>query len=270
MKEFFKKYSVYIILLGIIIVLSIYSINLRNNLSKSEIQSTIDKQNYTASIDSITKTYNKKIEEYQFTTNSFIGKLSDLEKYDKELSDKLSKMKGDVLAAVDASIDIVVGEVKNTKTTISQTNDSTFISKGVYSIIDSGFSQKLEFRDSLRVSPIVIKTKVNDKDTIIVKNNVKSLGMNFGENKMKLDLTFGFTEEKKQYKVWATSPSKYVNISEMTGYYKYFPKIYHPWVVSAGIGYGLNYHTGNIFTFGPTLNVSVGYKVFEFGKKFKK
>lgn len=271
MKDFFKKYAGYIVLIVVLILMFFYALSLRNRLSKTEIQSTIDKQNYTASVDSITKTFNKKTQEFEFKTTSYIGSLEELGKYNKELADKLGKMKGDILAAVDSKIDIVVGEIKNVNTNISQKDDSTFVSKATYAVTDSGFSQIMDVTDKLRVSPYVIRTKVNGKDTVIVKNNLKSLGMDFGKSVIKLDLTFGFTEEKKQYKVWASSPSKYVSIGEMSGYYKYFPKVYHPWVVSAGFGYGINYSSKDgTFTPGPTFNVSVGYKIFEFGKKFKK
>lgn len=78
-KEFFNKYKFQLLFIGIIIALFFYILHLNNKLTRAEVQSIVDNNNYSAFNDSVTTSYNKKTKEYEFTTRSFIGKLEDLE-----------------------------------------------------------------------------------------------------------------------------------------------------------------------------------------------
>lgn len=256
----------YIIILILVILSSVgYIYYLTKSIRNDIIQNNIDEQNYEASIDSLHRHYNKKIEEYQTTTNSFIGQLSDLKKYNEELYKKLNKIDGNVLAAIQTSIGIIVDEVKNNKTIINQVDDSIYISNMLYTVSDEGFTQSLTIRDSLKVIPYYMKTRLNDTDTLIIKNRINSLGTTFGPNLINLDLTLGFSEEKNRYKVWVTSPSPYINVNELTGFYKYYPKTKSPWIIGPNVGVGLLYnHKDGVIKPGFYMGIGVTYRLSDF------
>lgn len=267
MKEFFKRNALYIILIFIIGILTFYIIQLNNKLDTIQAQQTVDQQNYIAHTDSIYRMFNIKLQEWEFSQSSMIGRLEDIKEYDIELYNKLIKMNGNILAAVNSSVNIIVDEIQKKNTIISQTDDSTFVSEGLYEIEDEGFKQSLLVRDNLRINYDYVKTNINGKDTTIFRPKVSSLGMEFGPNNLSLDLTFGFTEEKNRYKVWATSPSKYVDISELSGYYQYFPKDVRHWVVGPSIGYGIIYDSkNNVMRPGWYAGFSATYKLWDLPK----
>jgi hypothetical protein len=261
-----KKDNIFKISLILLLLFSFgYIYYLTRTLRNDIVQNRIDEQNYQASIDSLHKHYNKKISEYQTTTSSFIGQLSDLKTYNENLFNKLNKIDGNILAAIQTSIGVIVGEVKNNQTIVNQVNDSIYISNMIYSVSDEGFSQTLHIKDSLKVLPYYIKTRINDIDTILVRNNISSLGTLYGPNSINLDLTLGFSEEKNRYKVWITSPSSYINVNDLVGYYKYYPKKSNPWVFGPTLGYGLLYNTRDgVMKPGFYIGLGVTYKFTDF------
>jgi hypothetical protein len=215
-------------------------------------------------MDTITKSFNKKIGEFQFEKKTFAGNLEDLKQYDIDFYNKLNKMDGDVKAAINSSIRILIDSLKY-KGGATSINDSTFGATWVYNYADSGFSQKLSGESRLIIIPTLIRTKIGDKDTFIVRNKAYPNITLFGQNELKLKLTYGFSEEKNRYKVWATCPSDKVNVTNLTGFY-YIPKeSSKKWVIGIYGGYGINYdNRAGVLKPGFSIGGGIMRKLWEF------
>ena len=97
---FIKKYYVFLLFI-LVIALSVFLFRTLSTLKQEradrKFEQKIEAQNLSALKDSITTEYDKKLKAYVSTSDNFVvNKLSDLEKYNKSLTDELKKMKGDM------------------------------------------------------------------------------------------------------------------------------------------------------------------------------
>ena len=90
---FIKKYYVFLLFI-LVIALSVFLFRTLSALNQEradrKFEQKIEAQNLSALKDSITTEYDKKLKAYVSTSDNFVvNKLSDLEKYNKSLTDEL-------------------------------------------------------------------------------------------------------------------------------------------------------------------------------------
>lgn len=269
--DFIKKYYVFGLFL-IILVLSIFLFQTCSTLKREradrEYQEKQDEQNRSAMIDSITKVFNRKLQAWEYSKDNYIvQRLEDLEKYNKDLYNELKKVKGDVIAAIKTEVQGNLGGISTTNDLI-KFNDKPnhyglkFSSK----YKDSGFEQQLAGTSKFFAIP-----DENSKKWIITPDVTI-----FDTNLTKINITYGFKEEKDKYRVFAISSSPKIEITDLTG--GYFidkqpsppPVIPKKWAIGPYIGFGLNTDP-NLSNprFGWSAGFSIHYDILQwrFGKK---
>ena len=248
------------------IVLSVFLFQTCSTLKKekttNEYQQKQNAQNVSAMTDSITKVFNKKLQAYEFTKDNFVvQKLSDLEKYNKNLADELSKIKGDVIAAINSNATIDLGKIStsnNLAVLDSKTNYYGLNFKNHY--IDAGVEQNLVGTSKFYVIPNIDTKTWNIKPDVTVIDT----------NTMNLKITYGFKELDKKYQVFAISTSKKVQFTDLTGGY-FIDKQPSPppvkpkkWGVGPSLGYGLfTTSTLSQTAFGWNIGVSLHYNLIQ-------
>lgn len=253
--DFIKKYYQFI-LAGALIILAVLLFQSYSTLNRERADRTykekLDKQNLNALKDSITVTFNKKLQAYEYSKDNYVvQKLSDLEQYNKTLSDELKKVKGDVIAAISTTAKIDLGKITTSndlKVIDQKTNYYGLSFNSNY--VDSGFVQKISGTSKFYVIPNSITKEWNIKpDVTVLDTNLTSL-----------NITYGFKELDKQYKVFAITKSDKVKLTDLTGGYFIDKQPTSPpakpkkWGIGPYVGAGLNSDT----KFNPTLGYSIG------------
>lgn len=261
--QIFNKKNLPFILSLLFFILIFLNLNTCNRLKKEKESRMIEKkiynQNFEAFLDSITVTYNKKLDAFQYDKNSFlIRSLDELEKYNKTLADKLSKLEKGIISAIDSKVVVDVGKVE-IDNELETFDDENYGLKWKYDYNDDGFSQYLSGVSKFKL----INNKIYPNITVI------------DTNYLTLNVTYGFTEVDDKYKVWAVSMSPKVKINELNGAYfidkhnivnNNFKK--DKWVIGPNIGYGVNFN--NSFQdsrLGWHFGLSLQYNIYGFGKK---
>ena len=233
----------------------------------SEYQKKQNAQNVRAMTDSITKVFNKKLQEYEFSKDNFVvQKLSDLEKYNKTLSDELSKVKGDVIAAIKSSATIDIGKISTSNNLLvldPKTNYYGLNFKSHYPQLpekDAGLEQTLVGTSKFYVIPN------NETKTWTIKPDVTTIDTNI----MNLKITYGFKELDKKYQVFALSASPKVNLTDLTGGYFIDKQPSLPpvkpkkWGIGPSLGFGL-FTTSKLSqtAFGFNIGASLHYNIIQ-------
>lgn len=266
--DIIKKYYS-LILLVVVIVLSVVLFQtwttLRYVKKEAKYQQEQNAKNLAALGDSITVEFNKKLKAYEYTKDNFVvQKLSDLEKYNKELASELKKVKGDVIAAVktEAQVDLGTLTTSNDVEVIDKTSNY-FGLKFSTGYEDQGYTQKIAGISKFYVMPNEIDKSWYIKPDMTVLDTLQST----------LKITYGFKEFKDKYEVFAISQSNKVKLTELNGAYFISKQPTPPPVknkkfgIGPYMGYGINTYKNDGNTnvgFGWSIGVSVHYDIFKF------
>jgi hypothetical protein len=209
---YYKTSYLPFILFAIIVGLSVFLFTSQSNLKREREEREYEKkqeiQNDQAMIDSIRVVFNKKLDAWEYSKDNYLlTKIEDLEKYNKQLSKELEKVKGDVISVINSKVQGNLGG-------ISTSNDGLVILDAKnkhYGLIfknhykDSTFEQNLEGMSKFYLIP-------NEKDKTW---NVKPDATIFDVNNMTLDITYGFRENNDKYEVFAISKSDKIKINDL-------------------------------------------------------
>ena len=219
-------------------------------------------QNIRALKDSISVEFNKKLEAFEFSKNNLLlDKLSDLEKYNKELYNELENVKGEVIGAIKAEVEVDLGGITTSNELEIINSDLNFYGlKFSNNYKDQGFEQKLSGISKFYITPDF------DTKTWNIKPDITAIDTNL----MRLNITYGFRELDDQYQVFAISPSPKVQLNDLTGGYfidkqptlPYIPK---KWGIGPYVGFGIN--TGlnsKSVSLGWSVGMSVHYDFIQF------
>jgi hypothetical protein len=233
----------------------------------AEYQQKLDDQNRRAMVDSIKVEFNKKLNAYDFSKQSFVvNKLADLEKYNKQLYDELSKVKGDIMSAIDTKLKIDMPKLTlGNKLEILNKDSGYYGLRFSNTYADLGLKQKLSGSSRFIVNMDQKKKEwvISPKNTIIDTNQIE------------LSVTYGTRAKDKGYEVFAESKSPLVKFTELNGAYFVENQVLKPvspkkWGIGPYIGFGLNtdYNLANP-RFGWSIGFSLHYDLLQwrFGKK---
>lgn len=266
--DFIKKYYPFILLV-LVIVLGVFLFQtlstLRQERKEREYREEQAQKNFNALGDSIKADFNKKLKAYEYTKDNFVvQKLSDLEKYNKELASELKKVKGYVIAAVktEAQVDLGTLITSNDVEVIDKTSNY-FGLKFSTGYEDIGYTQKISGISKFYVMPNEIDKSWYIKPDMTVLDTLQS----------NLKITYGFKEFKDKYEVFAISQSNKVKLTELNGAYFIDKQPTPPPVknkkfgIGPYVGYGINTYKNDGNTnvgFGWSVGVSVHYDLFKF------
>ena len=256
---FIKKYYGFILFV-LVVLLSVFLFQSLSTLKKeradNKFQQTINDQNTRAIIDTVTTVYDKKLKAYISTKDNYVvDKLSDLEKYNKDLTEELKKVKGDVLSAIQSKVQADLGGITTKNDSIILLDEKTnhYGLKFNSSYKDSGFEQQLIGLNKFYVIP----NNETKKWTITPDATV------FSTNLTTIGITYGFKELKDKWQVFAISKSEKIKLLDLTGGYFIDKQIVKPvnkkkWGIGPQAGFGLNTYTnlGN-----PSFGWSVGFGI---------
>lgn len=266
--NFIKKYYSFILLI-LVIALSVFSFQTCSTLKQEredrEYMENQNAKNLKTLSDSITSEFNRRLKAYEFTKDNFVvQKLSELEKYNKELTEELKKVKGDVISAIksEANIDLGGISVSNDLTVIDSTTNKYGLNfETKYE--DAGLKQEIAGVSKFFVTPdnLTKNWKITPDETVLNKNLTD------------IRITYGFKETKDQYQVFAIPKSEKIKITELDGAYIINKQPPPPLTrtkrfgVGPYIGYGLNtYNVDDVMgiDFGWSVGVSLHYDLFKF------
>jgi hypothetical protein len=235
--------------------------SLKQERANNEYIQKMNAQNNRAMLDSITTVFDKKLGAYESSKNNYVvNELSELKKLNKQLYDQISKVKGDVIAYIDAK---VVGDLGG----ISAGNKLVIIDKPTnkYGLdfdfyhADSSFTQKIEGQSRFYAYPDEATKKwIIKPDTTLFKTNLTTIS-----------LQYGFKEDDKEYKVFIINKSPILKVSGLEGAYIIKkqptapPKPRPNFGFGPYIGFGLNtdYNLANP-RFGWSAGVSLHYSIW--------
>ena len=261
---FIKKYYPFIFFV-IIILLSIFLFQTCSNLKKekadSAFQSKLYIQNVKAITDSITKSFNTKLNAYEFTKDNLVlNKISDLEQYNKSLSDQLKGIKGDVLSAIQTNVEGNLGGIQGTNNLeVLDSTSNHYGLKFATNYVDSGFKQQITGVSKFYAIPNNDTKKWTiTPDATILDTDLTSISV-----------TYGFKDLKDKYEVFAISKSPKVKITDLSGGYFINKQIQAPvkqkkWGIGPYGGFGLNTlpNLGNP-QFGWSIGFGVHYSILQ-------
>lgn len=267
--DFIKKYYPFILLILVIIlgvVLFQTLSTLKQERKDREYREEQAQKNFEALGDSIKADFNRKLDAYEFTKDNYVvDKLKDLEKYNKNLTRELEKVKGDVIAAIQTDAESNLGGISTSndvEVLDNKTNHYGLNFKTEYA--DAGFSQKLVGTSKFYVIPDETTKKWTiQPDVTVLDTNITNI-----------QITYGFKDYKDKYQVFAISPSDKVKLNDLNGGYFIDKQPLPPpektkrFGVGPYVGYGLNtYNTETGSTgvdFGWSVGVSLHYDIFKF------
>jgi len=261
---FIKKYYP-LLFFVVIILLSIFLFktcsNLKNEKANAEFQQKLYTQNVKAMTDSITKVFNTKLNAYEFTKDNLVlNKLSDLEQYNKSLSNELKNVKGDVLSAIQTNVEGNLGGIQGSNNlAVLDSTTNHYGLKFSTNYVDSGFQQKIVGMSKFYAIPNEDTKKWTLKpDVTVLDTNLTSISV-----------TYGFKDLKNKYQVFAISKSPNIKITDLTGGYFIDKQIQAPikakkWGFGPYVGFGLNTlpNLGNP-QFGWSIGFGIQYSIFQ-------
>ncbi len=258
---FIKKYYGFILFI-LVVVLSVFLFQTLSTLKKeradNKFQQKINEQNISAMTDSITVIFNKKLKAWEYSKDNFVvNKLSDLEKYNKNLADELKKVKGDIISVIDANVQAKLDNLSVDSKLIVLDEKSNHYGLGFDSPYkDEGFEQHIAGMSKFFVFP----------NALTGKWTIKPDSTKFTTNLTNIHITYGFKELDKKYQVWAYTKSDKIEITDITGGYFIDKQIVAPvkkkkWGIGPYVGYGLNLNSTP--SFGGSVGFGIHYDILQ-------
>lgn len=254
--EFIKKYY-QLILFALVLVLSVSLFQtcstLQTERDQREFIEKQNAQNLNALKDSLTVTFDKKLKAFVYEKDNYmVDELKDLKKYNKELYDKLNKVKGEIIAAIEASVVAdLSGVVAGNELITVDAEKNIYGLKFTSRYKDAGFEQDLEGMSKFKATHINNDWMLEPDSTLFTKNITQ------------MNITYGFREDDKKYEVFAITSSSKVKINNINGVFvldKVPVKPVKPkrWGFGPYIGAGLN---TDINLSNPRIGWSAGISV---------
>jgi len=223
----------------------------RNAVDLAKREKAIADQNIRALTDSIRyeKTRSGDIEAVK---SSFVSKLEDLEKLNKDLYAEVKNEVGKVKSLIKANAEIGRDSVKLSNTLKKYPDGKTF---------------GLTFNDNYEDTALTWKLKGESKFQL--ENNTIIPGLTIiEENKIRVKLVMGFKENKDNFEVFARSASPLVKFNDLDGtiIIPKKPDITMPPVKKKNFGIGPNISVGVGANLKPSIFLGVGiqYNIFKF------
>lgn len=234
---------------------------LRNERKTWEYQQKQDAQNLRAMKDSITIEFNKKLQAYEISKDNYVvNELNELKKYNKQLYDQISKVKGDVIAYIDAKVTGDLGGISagNKLVVVDKPTNKYGLDFG-FNYADSSFSQKIEGQSRFYAYPDETTKKwILKPDTTLFTTNLTTL-----------HLQYGMRDLKDRYEVFIINKSPVLKVGGLEGAYIIKkqpsppPKPRPNFGFGPYVGFGLNtdYNLANP-RFGWSMGVSIHYDIW--------
>jgi hypothetical protein len=248
------------------VILSFFLFSTCNRLNIEKKSHTLDNklnsQNRLAMLDSVTKSYNSKIDMWEFEKSAYVLKQKDLEIYNKGLSDTIKKLKGKIaiLISTQGTIDLGKITIGNKLVKLEEPNHYGLNFKSQYE--DPGLKQIITGQSRFFATP--------DKNTITW--NIQADSTLIDTNIINIKVIYGFKELDKQFNVFAISSSPKITFTDLTGGYfidkqpAYTKEIIKPkkWGFGPYIGFGINtdFNLRNP-RFGWSGGFSFNYNIFQ-------
>lgn len=259
MKTFLSIIVIFIIV-GLSIALYVTNVNLNKERAARQTQQDKGIDNYNALKDSISVEFSRRLKAWEFSKeNLLLEKISDLEKYNKDLYDQIKKVKGDVIAAIKTDAQANLGGISTTNglTVIDPlTNHYGLNFKTEYK--DIGFEQKLVGTSRFYVNQDFLNKKwIISPDITVIDTNLTSI-----------KITYGFKELDDKYHIFAISQSPKVQLNELNGSFflnkqpTVLPQKPKKWGIGPYFGVGMNTGTKNVI--GASVGISVHYDFYQF------
>lgn len=262
---FVGKYYPFIFFI-IIIVLSYFlyqehDIRMQEKAEAEYIQQ-LKEQNFRAFKDSLNIEYVKKLDAWEITKDNFVvGKLKELEIYNKNLYEELNKLKGEVIAAIRTNVQGDLGGISTTgdKLEILDQKSNFYGIKFNEEYIDNGFEQKIVGTSKFHAIPDEVSKKW------LITPDVTT----FDTLRTKLKITYGFKQVDNKYKVFAISGSDKVKFNDLTGGYV-VDNTLNPtepakrWGFGPYVGYGASAGTNLPARFSWSIGFAVHYDILHF------
>lgn len=257
-KIFSQKYlpiSLTIVIVGLLVS----NFQTCRNLSNQKAENSVDRQMYEQNInalgDTLTNRFDKKIKAIVSENTSYlVNKITELEKYDKDMYIQLKNIKGSFIG-INSKIDIIIptliSELNNFKQ--DPTDSTKFTIPWTFPYEDEGFKQVLYGNTSFRI--------FDNKPAEPIKSIVDT-------NKINVNLKYNFVEKNNKYVVNAYSLSPIVKFTELNGALVLDklpskPTKQNPWSFGPYLGVGLNTDlVGGSPRFGWSMGFGGSYNIF--------
>jgi hypothetical protein len=217
----------------------------------------IYQNNLLAQKDSITTTFNKKLEAYESERRIYLfNQLSELKNYNINLYNQLKNVEGNLMSYINS-------KVQGKLDTLVTNNQIV-----KYSATDYGLKFDFNYKDS------TYSQSLEGVSNFSFRNNTMFPGKTLlTKNEFTLGITYGIKEDNDKYQVFALSKSPYIKFEDLEGGYFLKKQITTPtkitkWHVGPYVGCGLNSDlNGTNFRLGWSTGVSVQYNILPVLKK---
>jgi hypothetical protein len=224
--------------------------------AEMEKQATINDQNMRAKNDTI-RIVKNKAGELESVKSSYVSKLSDLEKINKDLYAEIKKEKGTTRAVIKSYVSVSSGDIVISNELKRYSDGITYGLEFADEKIDSGMTWHIKGVSKFQFDKLEIIPGTTE----------------IFENQMKLKIVLGFTTAKNgDYQVFARSASPNVKFDELDGVL-IIPKknddVLCPpakkkrFGLGVQIGYGANIVNKQVFI-GPNLSFGISYNIISF------
>jgi hypothetical protein len=240
MMEFIKKYyGVFAIAVAVLALALLFQTcsDLKTERAQREYQDRLYAQNMNAMKDSITVEFNKKLNAFDFSKQTYmVDKFNELEKYNAYLYNELKKVKGDILNALDTKLKIDVPKLTlGNKLEILNKNQGYYGLRFKSDYSDEGFEQTIGGSSRFYAN----------YDEKIKSWTIKPDNTILDTNQMSMKILYGTRKKDNGYEVFAISKSPIVKFTEMEGAYFVENQVVRPtfpkkWGLSPYVGIGIN------------------------------
>lgn len=244
-----------ITLIAIIFLLLVFNIRtcdkLRNEKDKHKETIKLHENNIKAMADSLIVYFDEKLGVVISEKTSFlVDKIDDLEKYNKELYDEVSKV-NNLVTAIHSDVTVKLPKLISGITIVlpNPEIEDGYSIEWEFNYKDEGLTHDLKGRSDF----MLIDCKPDFSKSILLENNLQ------------LGLKYNVTETDGAYTVKAYSLSEYVTFNDLESVVirKQQPQIttkHSKWFIGPTFGFGLNSNlSGDEFNLGWFMGVGVGY-----------
>ena len=258
-KFLFDEKRIKIVLIIAVVALAMLlfrSCNEKNRIQReAKREQLIYEQNQRALNDTIRKVKNKA-GEIESVKSSFLAKMEDLEKLNRELYEESKKEIGNLKSLIKTQVVVQTEPISVSNDLVRYPDGRTYGLSFENTLADSGMTWKIRGESKFKMTDGIIYPGSTD----------------ITENKMSLRLTLGFKETDKNYEVFAKSLSPNVEFDKLDGV-MLIPKKNDPILcppakkkrfgIGLSAGGGLTSRNGNVMLT-PYVGFGINYNIIEF------